>query len=453
MKDFLFILAAMFFYCCSPVNAQQYLEKQSIKSTNFISNPGFESGKTSWLISSGTTVALETVNPLQGVQSLKFTPTAVSQTVATPLLNLKCDDKCEASVRYFSDASVNPIVFKVLNASGTVVASTTLTQTVSFSAVKTLIFPNISQGKAVFESVGAAFATYLDSVHLGSKASGLSDSADIIAALGYTPANQTDLDTVSGTVAALDAATLKKAANLSDVASATVARNNLGLGSVATESIVPIAKGGTGSASATVGFNNLGPSTTKGDLIVHDGTNNIRFPVGTNARVLTADSSKPSGLDWAPVVVTTDTNPVIYYKTTAQSIPNASATVVNFDAIRRDPSVEVTTGTNWRFTPTVSGTYLVATVIQFASANYGLNVIFEANLFKNGANPQNLGYLTHQNGSATQAPLLIGSTTIGLDPSLGDYIDVRAYQNTGGSQPLMTGHQYSRISIMRVGPL
>lgn len=39
--------------------------------------------------------------------------------------------------------------------------------------------------------------------------------------------------------------------------------------------------------------------TTKGDLLVHDGTALARLPVGTNGQVLTADSTQPDGVKWA----------------------------------------------------------------------------------------------------------------------------------------------------------
>jgi len=45
--------------------------------------------------------------------------------------------------------------------------------------------------------------------------------------------------------------------------------------------------------------NQIAPLTTKGDLIVNDGTNNIRLPVGTNGHVLTADSTLAAGVKWA----------------------------------------------------------------------------------------------------------------------------------------------------------
>jgi hypothetical protein len=62
---------------------------------------------------------------------------------------------------------------------------------------------------------------------------------------------------------------------------------------------VPIANGGTGQTTQTAGMDALSPTTTKGDLLVDDGTNVIRLAVGANDEVLVADSSAASGLKWA----------------------------------------------------------------------------------------------------------------------------------------------------------
>ena len=62
---------------------------------------------------------------------------------------------------------------------------------------------------------------------------------------------------------------------------------------------VAIANGGTGQTSQTAAFDALSPITTKGDLIVGDGTDNIRLAVGTNDYVLTADSAEATGVKWA----------------------------------------------------------------------------------------------------------------------------------------------------------
>ena len=63
--------------------------------------------------------------------------------------------------------------------------------------------------------------------------------------------------------------------------------------------VVAIANGGTGQTSQTAAFDALAPTTTKGDLIVFNSTDNIRLPVGTDAYVLTADSAVAAGVKWA----------------------------------------------------------------------------------------------------------------------------------------------------------
>ncbi len=44
----------------------------------------------------------------------------------------------------------------------------------------------------------------------------------------------------------------------------------------------------------------VSPLTTKGDLLSHDGVNDVRLPVGADSEILIARSSEPSGLIWQP---------------------------------------------------------------------------------------------------------------------------------------------------------
>jgi hypothetical protein len=63
---------------------------------------------------------------------------------------------------------------------------------------------------------------------------------------------------------------------------------------------LPIANGGTGQTTQTNAFDALAPTTTKGDLILHNGTDNVRLAVGgTNGHVLTVDSTTATGVKWA----------------------------------------------------------------------------------------------------------------------------------------------------------
>lgn len=62
---------------------------------------------------------------------------------------------------------------------------------------------------------------------------------------------------------------------------------------------LPITHGGTGETLKADAFDALAPTTTKGDLIVHDGSNNVRVPVPVDEGfVLTTDSAETAGVKW-----------------------------------------------------------------------------------------------------------------------------------------------------------
>jgi hypothetical protein len=61
---------------------------------------------------------------------------------------------------------------------------------------------------------------------------------------------------------------------------------------------VAVTDGGTGASTATAGFNALAPTTTQGDMIYHNGTNNVRLPKGTASQVLTMNAGATAP-EWA----------------------------------------------------------------------------------------------------------------------------------------------------------
>lgn len=61
---------------------------------------------------------------------------------------------------------------------------------------------------------------------------------------------------------------------------------------------VPILSGGTGQTTKTPAFDALSPGSFNGDLLVHNGTNNIRLGTGSNGQVLSVATAIPGGLAW-----------------------------------------------------------------------------------------------------------------------------------------------------------
>jgi hypothetical protein len=72
-------------------------------------------------------------------------------------------------------------------------------------------------------------------------------------------------------------------------------------------------------ANTVTSFNNISPSTTKGDLIVNDGTNDVRLPVGgTDGQILQVKAAASTGIAWSTATypVTTTANQILFSSAT-----------------------------------------------------------------------------------------------------------------------------------------
>lgn len=116
---------------------------------------------------------------------------------------------------------------------------------------------------------------------------------------------------------------------------------------------VAIADGGTGASTALAGFNNLSPLTTKGDILSHNGSNNVRVPVGADGLAIIADSAETAGWRWGSVssFVATNFRDAMHVRQTATSTlaVNPGILEVNGNKITKTSATTLTlsTASDW----------------------------------------------------------------------------------------------------------
>lgn len=123
-------------------------------------------------------------------------------------------------------------------------------------------------------------------------------------------------------------------------------------------------------------------------------------------------------------------------RSTTQSISDSTTTVINWDAEDYDTDTMHSTSTNnERITIVTAGKYWVSAVIQFASNTTGSRIVFlSCNASGGGApavGPGTIAYKTiaaATGGNATEFAIA-GEVMC----SVGDYIQVAVWQNSGGS--------------------
>ena len=168
---------------------------------------------------------------------------------------------------------------------------------------------------------------------------------------GSTTANSAAITGTAGQVLRVDAGGTALAFGALSLSTAASITGTLG-----------IANGGTGQTTAVAAFDAIAPTTTKGDLILHDGADNVRLAVGgTNGHVLTVDSSTATGVKWAALPSGGSTNVWI---PAAQWIPRTttgcgidsrelSTNKINTDELLFDPAtaeyaqVAIVMPSNW----------------------------------------------------------------------------------------------------------
>jgi len=132
------------------------------------------------------------------------------------------------------------------------------------------------------------------------------------------------------------------------------------------------------------------------------------------------------------------------YLSSAQSIPHAAWTKINFNAESYDVLGEFDTTTNYRFTAQAAGYYAVSAIVSFAANAAGIRSFF---IKKNGTTIVTSGQLIASAGSSV-ITRLVASDILYL--AANDYLEVFAYQDSGSSLNTDYGEYCVAVAIHRL---
>jgi hypothetical protein len=191
----------------------------------------------------------------------------------------------------------------------------------------------------------------------------------------------------------------------------------------------------TYSGAAWVGFDDSNAIQNaivdaKGDLITATAADTpARLAVGTNAQVLTADSTTATGLKWATPAASTPTFAgCSLYRGSAQSVKNNTTTAVLWDFEEFDTDAFHSTSTNTSRITIPSGKagkYLFTWNVSYYANATGIR---ETLLKKNGTTLTYQDFPVSSNGSETSM-----TASYIASASVADYFEMFAYQNSGGN--------------------
>lgn len=183
------------------------------------------------------------------------------------------------------------------------------------------------------------------------------------------------------------------------------------------------------------------PLTTKGDLFTRTSSADARLAVGTNGYTLVADSAEATGLKWAAPASGATFVGCILDNTTDISISSSTSTLLTYDTETADTNA---------FHSTTSNTGRITIPSGYAGKYFFIGSI-ESSVYNLSTNSGLTSVALRKNGSsianAFQGNLAGFNTKVCVSwvdvASVGDYYELYAYQNSGGTRTIYYNKTYS----------